>query len=161
MTISKNINDKSEIHSFFQDNLVKLFRTNGFYSRKEYKIEFIYRYRSRRFNGKLKLRNGLLDVFAQKGSQQVSIEFDSIRLIRKKNLEKLFQCNAKWCFAICLGVSSKYSVKETIRDNLKRIRQIYNEAKEYYKNDYNFIRSKHFWLGIMTNSYLKQINLGN
>ncbi len=77
-------------------------------------------------------------------------------ILRGRNIEKLFQCNADWCFG--LVISSNNSLNEILSNNFKKIKNIFNEVRNYYSKRDDLVTSKRFWLGIVSMDFLKEID---
>jgi len=108
-------------HEFIQQELYKLFRRDGFDSFFEYEISYLHKYRGTKQAGKEKLvRNGRIDIVAQKDDTKIALEFDSGATIKWKSIEKLLQCDAGYCFGIVSGpkTDSKLKIKMYKEKNL-------------------------------------------
>ncbi len=78
--------------------MAELFKSFGFHSEIEHEMYYIYQYRAKKHGGKKELKVGFLDVYAKKNDTEIAVEFDSPRVMREKNLGKLFRCEFLFCY---------------------------------------------------------------
>jgi len=163
---AKLIEERIPRHKFVQDSILELFNWFNFRAKKEYRITYNRRYRSKARYGEIKTNaGGYIDIYAKSKNCVVALEYDNSALVKWKSIEKMLQSNALYCFGITYGPRGQ-NYAQKYRENLKRIQQVYKEViSDYKKFKYfgqpNFLLKKHFWLGIIQSGIFERVNIKN
>lgn len=163
---AKLIEERIPRHKFIQESILELFTWFNFRAKKEYRITYNRRYRSKARNGEIKTKaGGYIDIYAQNKNFVVAFEYDNGALVKWKSIEKILQSNASYCFGITYGPRGQ-NYAQNYRENLKRIQQVYKEVISDYKKFKYFgqphvLLKKHFWLGIIQSSIFERVKIKN
>lgn len=138
---SENINnDRKRLHKDLLNHLKEALLKNKF----DVQLE-----RPQKFEGiKIKnqeayIRDGFIDLVANKKEFVVGIEFDSGLSLKFKSIEKLIQSDCKICVGIVRG--GEFWRKDAYRNSL-RIK---------YKINENTVAGRSFWLIILSQKYIE------
>ncbi|MFX1294619.1 MAG: hypothetical protein ACFFD2_07175, partial [Promethearchaeota archaeon] len=164
---SKSTRERIIRHDFIQNSLYLFFDDMKFIPIKEYSINYRNKYRNKkRFGESRFIRDGKIDLYSYKDNLNIAIEYDNAATLKWKSIEKLFQCDAKFCFGMISGPKNYTSklndfyVKKNIwklQQTFKEHLMLYNEIKDY--ESYYKLLNKRFWLGIGSAGYLEEFNL--
>lgn len=164
---SKSTQERLIRHDFIQNSLFLFFDDLKFRSIREYTISYRDKYRNKkRFGESRFIRDGKIDLYAFKDDLKIAMEYDNAATLKWKSIEKLFQCDAKFCFGMISGPKNYNSKLNDfyIKKNIWKLQQtfkehlmLYNDIMDY-ESYYNLL-NKRFWLGIGSAGYLKEFNL--
>ncbi len=154
-------------HEFIQQELYKFLREESFDTYFEYEIEYHHIYRTTKKAGEVRLiKNGRIDLYAEKNNIGIAIEFDSGATIKWKSLEKLLQSNAQYCFGIVSGPKTNDKLKLDMYDekNLWKFQLTLEDHIPLCDKNRKFdelfnLQNKKFWLGNIKRNFLTPIDL--
>jgi len=166
---SKSTKERLIRHDFIQNSLYLFFDNIKFISIREYNISYRDKYRNKKKFGESRfINNGKIDLYSFKDDLKIAIEYDNTATLKWKSIEKLFQCDAQFCFGMVSGPKNytsklnEFYIKKNIwklQQSFKEHLMLYNEISDYERY-YNLLK-KRFWLGIGSASYLEEYNLKN